>query len=331
MKHGNISIFVPHNGCPHRCSFCNQNRITGVCSQPTPEDVDKAVRNSLMSGGDYDLEIEFFGGSFTAIDRDYMISLLECAFKHIKEGSVCGVRISTRPDAIDEEILDILWSYGVTAIELGAQSMCEDVLSANQRGHTAQDVRNASMLIKNYGFSLGLQMMTGLYASDDDKDIFMAESIIALSPDTVRVYPTVTLKNTMLEQLFESGEYQPPTLSESVNLCAKLIEMFEYNNIEVIRLGLHYSDELKSSMVFDNYHPAFKELCESKIMLDSFLKLCGEKRIPKEVSLTTVINPSSVSRFVGQKRANILKLKNLGYDVKIATDKSLSKYEIRIK
>lgn len=329
MKHGNISVFVPHNGCPHQCSFCSQKSITGVHYQPTPDDVDNAVNAALSGRKLYDYEIAFFGGSFTAIDRDYMISLLRAAYKYVQNGTVTGIRLSTRPDAISREILEILKSYGVTAIELGAQSMCDDVLEKNMRGHTADDVVNASRLIKEYGFSLGLQMMTGLYGSSREKDICTAERIISLSPDTVRIYPTVTIRNTVLGRLFESGEYVPDTLAESVELCAFLLKLFMQNNIEVIRLGLHYSEELDRDMLSDNYHPAFRELCENKLFYDMFLEEAKRKNITGgDVAVT--VSPCAVSKFVGQKRSNIINLSKLGYNIKIVQDVSLPAYRIKV-
>ncbi len=330
MKHGNISIFVPHNGCPHQCSFCNQRSITGVVHQPDEEDVDKAVEQALSSRKKYDYEIAFFGGSFTAIERDYMISLLQAAYKYVENKTVRGIRISTRPDAIDDEVMSVLKRYGVDAVELGAQSMCDDVLLMNQRGHTAEDVRTASSLIKKYGISLGLQMMTGLFGSSEEKDILTAKKIIELKPDTVRIYPTVTLGKTMLGELYENGRYKPQELSESVNLCALLLKMFSENNIEVIRLGLHYSEELEKSMLFNNYHPAFKELCESRIMLDEFVKIISEGNFQKGSLLKVSVNPSSVSKFVGQKKSNIIKIKEMGFDVKIVQDRNLSAYELSV-
>ena len=301
--------------------------------QPTESDVDNAVKTALSAKRAYDYEIAFFGGSFTAIDREYMESLLKAAYKYVEDGSVSGIRLSTRPDAIDREVLDILKKYGVTAIELGAQSMCDDVLSLNQRGHNADDVRIASGLIKEYGISLGLQMMTGLYGSSSEKDIRTAEEIILLAPDTVRIYPTITIENTMLGELYRRGEYTPQTLEESVNLCALLLKMFLQNNIEVIRLGLHYSEVLERDMLSDNYHPAFKELCENKLMLDGFLNIAEQMKKRGENMEGTVciaVNPASVSKFVGQKRANIDTLKKLGYNIKIVQDSSLGTYQIRV-
>ena len=162
--HANISVFVPHLGCPNMCSFCNQRYIARTEEIPTEATVINAV-NIAMGSKNYsaeNTEIAFFGGSFTAIDKDYMLRLLGAAYPFVRDKKVAGIRISTRPDAIDEEILNILKNYGVTSIELGAQSMCDAVLQMNNRGHTVTDVINASKLIKEHGFSLGLQMMTGL-------------------------------------------------------------------------------------------------------------------------------------------------------------------------
>lgn len=273
-------------------------------------------------------EIAFFGGSFTAIKTEYMLELLDTTSEYIDKFQ--GIRISTRPDCINDDILRLLKRYNVTSIELGAQSMDDDVLDANNRGHNAQAVRNASALIKQYGFSLGLQMMTGLYKSTPKKDIYTAEEFIKLNPDTVRIYPTVIMKNTLLEELYVHGDYMPNSLEQSVDLCAKLMLMFEQNNIKVIRLGLHHSESLDDNMICGGYHPAFKELCESKIFIENILEYiktyniaCGEHVI--------YVSPKSVSKIIGQNKSNIIALKNLGYDVKIKTDSYLNKFDFRIE
>ncbi len=269
-------------------------------------------------------EIAFFGGSFTAIDREYMTELLEAAKPFLSRFG--GIRISTRPDCVDGEVLGVLKSYGVTSIELGAQSMDNSVLELNNRGHSALDVINASKLIKANGFSLGLQMMTGLYGSDFEKDIKTAESFIALKPDTVRIYPTVIMKNTELAERFVSGEYTPYTLDESVDLCSRLIVMFERENIKIIRLGLHYSESLVKNSLGNNYHPAFKELCEAKIFYNSFLELTQNKTSKK---FDVYINPKSLSKFLGQKKSNLHALQSSGYEINIKFDSSLGKYDIK--
>lgn len=267
-KHKNLSIFIPHLGCPNQCSFCDQRSISGAACAPTPEQVYDICEEFLKDGEN--TEIAFFGGSFTAIDRDYMIALLRTAKSFIDKKRAFGVRISTRPDCIDEEILDILKFYGVTSIELGAQSMQDDVLKLNLRGHTVKDVENASKLIKQKGFSLGLQMMTGLYGQ---KDYMLcaqdtAKQFALLQPDTVRVYPTITLKNTLLEEKYLKGEYIPPSLQQTVDICAWLLSFFEENNIKVIKMGLHADVNMESKMIAGPFHPAFKELCISKMYLD---------------------------------------------------------------
>lgn len=256
-----------------------------------------------------------------------MLSLLNATKNYIDK--FYGIRISTRADYIDEEILNLLKSYKVTSIELGAQSMDDTVLEYNHRGHTANQVIYASRLIKDKGFSLGLQMMTGLYMSDFEKDIYTANEFIKLKPDTVRIYPTVILDNTYLGELYKTNQYKTYTLEESVDLCAKLLLMFQENDISVIRLGLHYSDSLNSSMLYDNYHPAFKELCENKIFRDKIDILLKHNNFLKDIEVS--INPKSKSKFIGQGKSNIKYLLNLGYNVKIKDNNLLNTYDIIIK
>lgn len=322
MKKGNISIFVPHIGCPHKCSFCNQNTITGHETAPTAGDVEAAVRTALNQN-DFEYEIAFFGGSFTAIDRQYMISLLESAYSFVQTSSrVTGIRISTRPDYIDDKILTLLKKYGVTSIELGAQSMNDDVLRMNMRGHTAENVRKASRLIKEYGFELGLQMMTGLYGSDDEKDLFTANEIIKFKPDTVRIYPTVVLDNTYLGSLYKAGRYIPNDVQKSVEICAKIVPLFNKNNIKVIRLGLHASDDVKNNMLAGGYHPSLGELVTSKIMLCEILS-------HKPGNYTVYINEKSISKLIGNKKCNLTELKEKGYTIDIEFDNKMNSNELK--
>ncbi|MBR4911175.1 MAG: radical SAM protein [Clostridia bacterium] len=311
-RHANISVFVPHIGCPNMCSFCDQRHITGAHAAPGSEDVVSAVKNAKKSKN-YDpenTEIAFFGGSFTAINRNYMLTLLEAAYSFVESGDVAGIRISTRPDAIDGEILTLLKSYGVTAIELGAQSMDDKVLLKNNRGHTSQDVINASNLIKEYGFSLGLQMMTGLFGDSDKKTLETAKSIIKLAPQTVRIYPTIVLKGTDLAALYADGHYKPQTLEEAVNICSKLLLMFSTAGIKVIRLGLHSIE--KEAYVAGPWHPAFSELCLSGLFYKKALDLLGEKG-----NYNLYVSPENISKMIGQKRGNIEKLKALGYNCRV--------------
>ncbi len=325
MRHANISIFVPHVGCRHRCSFCDQNAITGVHSLPSAYDVEEAVARAGTIGPD--TEIAFFGGSFTAIDRDYMLTLLSAAYGYVKNGTVRGIRVSTRPDAIDEEVLSILKAHGVTAVELGAQSMDDAVLAANRRGHTAADVENASFLIAQEGFELGLQMMTGLYMSDDERDIYTAESLCRLSPATVRIYPTIVFKNTYLGALFSDGKYRPQTLQNAVSLCVRLIDIFEKRGIRVIRTGLHTID--KENYLGGPWHPAFRELCDNARCYDRAIEeiMRSGGRHGKYTIYTAV---GHMSKMTGQRRANILKLKDKGYDCRVEESDRLSGGDIEV-
>ena len=296
--------------------------------QPTSYDVRRILAQAVKDLGpdSKNAEIAFFGGSFTAIDREYMITLLEATREYI--GVFKGIRISTRPDCIDKDILEILKSYCVTSIELGAQSMDNDVLFVNRRGHTAKDVINASQLIKEYGFSLGLQMMTGLYKSSYEKDIYTAKQFIKLRPDTVRIYPTITMKNTYLAELYDKGEFIPDSIEDSIEVCSRLINMFTEVNINIIRLGLHYSESLIQNSLGNNYHPAFKELCENRIFYNKFLEKVNGLN-SKEVIV--YINEKSLSKFLGQKKSNLNKFNELGYKIDIKFDNTLEKYELYIK
>lgn len=340
MKHANISLFVPHAGCPHQCSFCNQKTISGAVRELTPREVKETLEEASSHGNSPEAtEIAFFGGSFTAIPRDYMISLLEAAKPFVENGSFSGIRISTRPDAIDEEILGILKGYRVKAIELGAQSTDDAVLIKNNRGHNRSDIINASRLIRENGFSLGLQMMTGLYGDTPEKSLKTCEDIISLKPDTVRIYPTVVLEGTELSRLYKSGEYSPQSVEEAAELCSVLLERFNENGIKVIRLGLHSGGNVEEGFVAGPFHAAFGEICESKIYLKKAIELL-EKKYPlksgnlcslsSKRAVTIFVNDKEISKMIGQKSANKTALYRMGWDASIKGMKTLKKYEILI-
>ena len=329
MKHINVALFVPDEGCPHRCSFCNQKTISGKTKRLAVEDIDSAVETALRSAGCNKGEIAFFGGSFTAIDREYMITLLDRAKMYIDRGQFAGIRISTRPDCINEEILDILKFYSVTSIELGCQSMSDEVLRMNNRGHSADDVVKSAELIKKYGFEFGVQMMTGLYGDSPDTAIKTAEKLIALSPDTARIYPTVVLENTELERLYKLGEYKPQTTDEAAELCSELLMMFHQADIRVIRVGLHSGGNVEEGYVAGAYHPAFREICESRIYLRKVISEIESKALPKG-EITATVGTPYVSMMSGQKKANTLKLREMGYILKIKQDSNLKKYEVEV-
>ena len=330
MKHTNVALFVPDEGCPHRCSFCNQKTISGFQKRLEPIDVISACETAL--GGEKDLsqaEIAFFGGSFTAIEKGYMLSLLKTAKSYLDRGFFKGIRISTRPDCIDEGVLLLLKEYGVTSIELGCQSMDDTVLALNGRGHTAKDSEKACRLIKSFGFELGVQMMTGLYGDTDEKAIETAKKLISLSPDTVRIYPTVVLKNTELERLYESGEYKAQTLEEAVSLCSKLLKLFTENGVKVIRLGLHSGGNVEEGFVAGAYHPAFCEKCESRLYRENIEKFLGDRKIQKG-SVTLFVSKKYLSQAKGHKKENITYFNDKGYNLEIKAGETIAQYEIRL-
>ncbi len=329
MKHKNIAIFVPHAGCPHACAFCDQKTITAQEQMPGASDVRRICEQAFTEITDRrSTEIAFFGGSFTAIPQDYMLELLEAAQPFLGEDGFSGIRISTRPDYIDREILTLLKTYGVTAIELGAQSMCDHVLTANDRGHTAQDVVNACALIRGYGFELGLQVMIGLYRSTMQDELYTMQEIRRLHPDTVRIYPVVVLKNTALARKYAASEYSLFSFAQVVSICARMLSVFAQDGISVIKCGLHASEFVEKDMLAGFYHPAFRELCEGELFRDRIGKMLAETQQSHAV---IAVHPSCISKAVGHKRENILYFQRMGTAVKIIGDENLDEYEIELR
>lgn len=317
MKQTNVSIFIPHLGCPHRCSFCDQRSISGEVKPPRGADVTALLEQQAehLLQRNMTAEIAFFGGSFTAIPRGYMIELLEAASAAVRKyPAYVGIRCSTRPDCIDEEVLSLLKGYGMTAVELGAQSMSDKVLEANERGHSAEHVRRASALIKSYGIELGLQMMTGLYRDTEELSRYTAQEFVKLKPATVRIYPTVILRGTRLGELFESGEYQTFSQEKTIGLCADLLSLFDKNGIKVIRMGLHASEDVERQMLGGVYHPSFRELCESRLFLNDMTEML----LPLEKGEYIIYTDGrNISKAIGNKRCNIAALEKLGYKVTV--------------
>ena len=325
MRHSNISIFVAHVGCPNKCSFCNQHTISGSQKAPSAPEVRTICTQALGEiKNPENAEIAFFGGSFTAIPRGYMLELLGTAHEFIGEEKFHGIRISTRPDCIDIEILEILKKYGVTSIELGAQSMNDDVLRLNDRGHTSEDIFNASRLIREYGFELGLQMMIGLYGSTPETENETMQKILEIKPDTVRIYPVVILEHTRLAELLKSGEYKPFDFDYVVEFSAKCLMTFEKNNIKVIKCGLHASEFVENDKIGGFYHPAFRELCESIIYRNKISEII----IPNVNQYIFKVNDKCISKALGHKKSNVEFFRKKGIEIGFIPDKDIPAYEI---
>lgn len=308
-----IPVFVPHKGCPHDCIFCNQKKISGQIEDMTSKKMEEIITGHLSTiGKDAFVEIGFYGGSFTGIEREKQRELLAVAYKYVQEGSVQEIRLSTRPDYISNEILDLLAQYGVKTIELGVQSLDEEVLLLSNRGHTAEDVYKAAELIKKAGFRLGIQTMVGLPGDDREKDISTAEKVTGIAPEIVRIYPALVIKGTYLENLMETGRYTPVSLDEAVDICAVLLEMYERKGIKVIRLGLQPTESINegAEVSAGPFHPAFRQLVESRLALKKAEAEILKQGLEKEKDIVIYTSKYSISDVVGQKRSNLEYLKS---------------------
>ena len=299
-----VPVFVPHWGCPHDCVFCNQRRITGRREPATAQTVQEAMQQAAALPSGAKRQLAFYGGSFTAIPAARQEELLAAAQPWLESGALSSLRVSTRPDAIDAETLERLRRYGVETIELGAQSMDDHVLALAGRGHTAADVERAARLVKDAGFELILQMMTGLPGDSDDGAIDTSRQLIALSPDAVRIYPTVVVRGTELEKLWRSGACQEHSVEDAVRVCAKLLPMFDAAGIPVIRLGLNPTEELSGGAALAGaYHPALGELVRSRVLRNRAEEMLTEMNC-EEGFVTIYVPEKQLSQMLGQKRCN---------------------------
>lgn len=302
-----LPVFVPHQGCPHACVFCNQRHISGEKGIVSAETVKHAIVEAALPSKGAKRQLAFYGGSFTAIPMERQLELLGAAKEALDRGEIDSIRLSTRPDAVDETVLNRLRTYGVETIELGAQSMNDEVLRLSGRGHSAADVERASCLIREYGFEMILQMMTGLPGDTAERAVETAKKLIALRPDGVRIYPTVIVRDTALYDLWREGRYREHTVEDAVSVCAVLLPMFDRAGIPVIRLGLNPTEELSGGeAVAGAYHPALGELVKSRILLNRARELL--RGVEPGASVVISVPAAKHSQMIGQKRENIRKL-----------------------
>ena len=333
-----IPIFVPHLGCPNDCVFCNQKSISGQQKMITKEDIIKTINFYLENIKDKEAkkEVAFFGGSFTGIDVDKQEEFLQTAYKFIKDGRIDSIRVSTRPDYINKDILKRLKKYKVRTIELGVQSANDYILKQSHRGHTFEDVKKASKLIRKNGFILGHQMMVGLPESTRQDEINTAKDLIKLKPKIVRIYPVLVIKGTQLEKDYESGEYTPLTVEQAVETAKDLLVLFNKKKINVIRIGLQNTNEItdpnskKSQVVAGPYHPAFRQLVESRLWYDNIANEI--KKVNSNVTHIQIdVNPSDINNAVGHKRINIEKINDTyNTDLKINPNSKIKKGKLKI-
>ncbi len=271
-RHYNIPIFIPELACPFQCIYCNQQKISGRLKIPSDADIVIIIEEHLSTipKESSETELAFFGGNFTGIGIDDQRRLLGLVQPYLKTGSISGIRLSTRPDYIDEDILKMLKDFGVKTIEVGAQSMDDNVLRLSKRGHTSKDTEKAAGMILKEGFLLGLQMMIGLPGDTLESTIFTARRIIELGADNTRIYPTLVIRDTVLERMFKEGRFKPLTLDEAVSWSKELLLIFEKADVKVIKLGLHPSEGLLSGeeLIAGPFHQSFRELVLTEIWSD---------------------------------------------------------------
>lgn len=305
-KRNIIPIFVPHFGCPNDCVFCNQRKITGASTDISSSDVEKTILEYLSYFKRKDnVEVAFYGGSFTAIGIDKQKELLEVAKNFKEKGFVSKIRLSTRPDAIDEKVLENLKDNLVDIIELGVQSLNAEVLDKSNRGHDDEVVYKSSKMIKDYGFKLGLQQMVGLTGDSYARSIYTAKEFTKLDPYCVRIYPTLVIKETALNYQYEHGLYKALNLEESIPIVADILDIYYKDNINVIRVGLQPTENInfEKDVVAGAFHPAYRQFVESFYMKISLLNYFFEsKNVSEEITLKA--SGKNISNISGQKKAN---------------------------
>ena len=330
MRHVNIPLFIPHLGCKNECVFCNQRSITGLENKVTIEQVKEIITQHLSTIGEDDhVEISFFGGSFTGLPLVEQIEYLEIAGEYIDGKRVAGIRVSTRPDYIDENILKLLKSYGVTTIELGVQSLDDKVLILSSRGHTIEDVIKAANLIKFHGFKLGIQLMIGLPGDDFDISVRTAYKVVSLKPDFVRIYPTLVIKGTKLAKMLEERAYSPVDLDEAIEITSEMMKIFLSSNINIIRVGLQPTEILLKGddFIAGPFHPSFKYLVETKMYETFFKNFTFEEGKPINIRVA----PKSKSTMIGNRAINYKYLMEISAGQLIITeDNTLDPYEMII-
>ncbi len=331
MRHINIPVFIPHLGCPHDCIFCNQRVISGT-EEFDRESVRGIIEESLSTVSDTDeCEIAFFGGSFTGIDRELMIYLLDTAEEYVRAGKVKSIRCSTRPDYIDGEICDILRHYSVGTVELGIQSMSEKVLGLSRRGHTPEDSEHACSLLISHGVTVGGQMMTGLPGATYEDELFTAQKIVSLGCREARVYPTLVFAGTGLEYMMKQGEYSPLALDDAVMRTSGVLRVLHDGGVKVLRVGLCESENLHSSHFSAGpNHPAIGEMCASRIFYEN---ISSEIADADGCDVTVYVPKGAVSKAIGNRRINAESLKrehNL-HSVHFRESELLSGYGVRVE
>ncbi|MCI5165161.1 MAG: radical SAM protein [Candidatus Electrothrix sp. GM3_4] len=322
-----IPVFIPHEGCPHCCVFCNQRRISGFTEKPVSgKDVRTTVQTWLDRQGPdkRKVQVAFYGGSFTGLPQVRQQELLGAVAPFLEQGRVQSLRLSTRPDYIDQERVALLRRYQVSTVELGVQSMNDQVLALARRGHNAADVGQAVLVLRRAGMEIGVQLLLGLLGDTRTTLRRTVEQVIDLQPDFIRIYPLLVVRNSELAEQYKRGEYAPFSLDKAVVLAAWMKQRFDQAGIRVVRMGLQAGPELESSLLAGPWHPAFGELVASRLMLRQTRKLLAQvSSFEKTIHLS--ISERDQSVFRGIKSANVKRLQQLGFwqRIVLSTDPAL--------
>ncbi len=329
-KHFNIPVFIPEAACPFQCIYCNQRKISGRLKIPGDDEIIRIIeeRISTIPTENSEVELAYFGGNFTGFSVEEQTHYLDLVQPYISDNRISGIRLSTRPDYINEEILELLDRYHVRSIELGAQSMDHDVLKASMRGHTVADTEKAAKMILSRGFTLGLQMMIGLPGDTLEKSTATAQKIIGLGATETRIYPTLVIKDTVLEKHFHEGKYQPLELDEAVNWSAQLYQIFEQANVKVIKLGLHPSEGLLSGkdLVAGPWHPSFREL----VLTDIWREVLTSELQNQGDSIVIEVPGDQLNYAIGYQGKNRKMLMKKFREVKFITNSKLQGKEFSL-
>ena len=337
---GIIPVFVSHMGCPNDCTFCNQKKINGVSDAIQPDQLIRHVETYLSTMKRDQVELAFFGGSFTGIDTKRQIEYLKIA-KELKEKQIIQrIRISTRPDYIDDTIIERLNRYTVDVVELGCQSFHQKVLDLSKRGHSVSDIYQAVDLLKRASIKVGIQLMVGLPGDDEEKFQYAVDQTITLDPFCIRVYPALVIKDTELEQMYNEGDYRPLSLDEAIRLTAMAVKKFEKQKLNVIRVGLQKTDliDIGASVIAGPFHPAFGEMVWSRIFADGILERLKDMTVEDECIL--YVHPKRRSIAVGQNKSNLQLFCSVQSDaitasnlrkIKIVEDEKVDLNEVRIE
>lgn len=309
-----IPFFIMYEGCPNRCIFCNVHKITGsnpgnITEKSFRQTIHTYLRQTKRKPDH--VQIAFYGGNFTGMKKERQAELLKYAQSFIHNGQVHDIRISTRPDHIDNEGLKLLKCFGVSTVEIGAQSFIDEVLKLSHRGHSSSDVINAVNLLKEQGFQTGIHIMGGLPGDNRSGYEYSIRETIALKPDMVRIHPTLVFEGTGLAELFLKGAYTPLSMSEAIDMCIHALEKFAEARIPVIRLGLQTNREMETagSVIAGPYHPAFRSLVEESIFFDMASSMLAEKEVAGK-EITFILSRKDESSFRGQRNRNLQLLKN---------------------